>query len=129
MLDVLAVDHHPETEIPLWDDELVLEARHAGGEGRPMAALGGEVFERQPAPVANLDCVGAAPSGQQPEHVPLEKRGVHADSRGRPRPRRPCTASINSRRKAAACLESCTLPGRFLSRRMWPVWATWASSG
>src|SRR5437667_454881 len=39
------------------------------------------------------------------------------------------TPSMSSRRNAADCLESCTLPGRFLTRRMWPVCATWASSG
>ena len=27
---------------------------------------------------------------------------------------------MTSRRNGTACLESCTLPGRFFSRRMWP---------
>ena len=34
-----------------------------------------------------------------------------------------------SRRNAHACLESWTLPGRFLSRTMCPVWAMCASNG
>src|SRR5437870_2465683 len=45
------------------------------------------------------------------------------NSSGTRRPRRQRTPSMSSRRNAADCLESCTLPGRFLTRRMWPVCA------
>src|SRR5438128_1461519 len=46
-----------------------------------------------------------------------------------PRPPRVRRLSMSSRRKATACLESWTFPGRFLRRRMWPVCARWATSG
>src|SRR6059036_244056 len=79
VLNVFAVDHHPQAEIPLRDDEPVLEARHAGGQGVPVPSLGGQLLERQPAPVAHLDGIGAAPGGEQPQHIRLEKRGIHAE--------------------------------------------------
>jgi hypothetical protein len=36
VLDVLTVDHYPQAEHPLGDDEQVLEARHVGGQGVPV---------------------------------------------------------------------------------------------
>jgi hypothetical protein len=47
MLDVLAVDHHPQAEIPLRDGESMLEAHHAGGQSVPVPPLGGQLLERQ----------------------------------------------------------------------------------
>src|SRR5258708_1907919 len=44
------------------------------------------------------------------------------NSTGRRRPNAVRRPSITSRRNAPLCLESCTLPGRFFTRRMWPVW-------
>ena len=79
VLDMLAVDHHAQAEVPLRDVEVVLEAGHAGGQGMPVPALGGQLLEGQPAPVADLDGVGAAPGGEQAEHIRLEKRGIHAE--------------------------------------------------
>jgi hypothetical protein len=43
--DVLVVDHHAEPKLPLRDDELVLEAGHAGREGLPVASLRGHLLE------------------------------------------------------------------------------------
>src|SRR2546428_485378 len=48
------------------------------------------------------------------------------NSSGRRRPSGARRPSITSRRKATACLESCTLPGRFFTRRIWPICARWA---
>src|ERR1019366_4927770 len=45
------------------------------------------------------------------------------------RPRRARISPISSRTKRSAPLLSWTLPGRFLSLRIWPVCARWASSG
>mgnify|MGYP003694065467 CR=1 FL=1 len=100
-----------------------------GGHGQPPLALGGELLEGQPVPVADLDGIGTAAGGQQAQHVALEEGRVHAELQGSRRPNAVRRPSITSRRNAPLCLESCTLPGRFFTRRMWPVWATWASSG
>ena len=45
VLDVLAVDHDPQAELPLRDGEPVLEARHARGQRVPVPALGGQLLE------------------------------------------------------------------------------------
>ena len=52
--------------------------------------------------------------------------GVDVATRRLNRARR---SSMMPRRNGIACLESWTLPGRFLRRRMCPVWATCATSG
>jgi hypothetical protein len=122
--DVLAVDHDPQPQVPLRDLQLVLEAGDVGGQRLPLATLGRELLEGQPAPVADFDGVGAPPRGQQAQHVALEKRGVHAEFQGSARPSRAWTAAMIPRSKVVAWLESWTLPGRFLRRRIWPVWAT-----
>jgi hypothetical protein len=82
VLHVLAVDHHPQAELPLGDDEPMLEARHAGGQSVPVSALGGQLLEGQPAPVADLDGIRTAPGGEQPQHIRLEKCGIHAEFEG-----------------------------------------------
>src|SRR5262249_11300081 len=82
MPDVLAIDHHAELEVPLWDREVVLEAADARREWGPLLPLGGELLERQPAPVAGLDRVGAAPRGEQAEDIALEKGRIHAEFQG-----------------------------------------------
>src|SRR5713226_8422743 len=80
--DVLAVDHHPEVEIPLGDVQGMEEAGDVRGHGEPALPLGGELLERQPAPVADLDGIGTAPGGQQAEHGALAKGRVHAELQG-----------------------------------------------
>jgi len=82
VVHVLAVDHHPQAQLPLRDEEQVLEAGHAGSQGVPASPVGGQLLERQPGPVADLDGVGAAPGGEQPQHIRLEKRGIHAEFEG-----------------------------------------------
>src|SRR5216117_2852291 len=82
VLDMLAVDHHAQPEVPWRDDELVLESRHVRRQRVPLPPLGRELFEGQPAPVADLDGVGAAAGREQPQHVALEKRGVHSEFQG-----------------------------------------------
>jgi hypothetical protein len=66
----------------MTDDEQMLEARHVGGQGVPVAPLGGQLLERQPAPVAHLDGVGTAAGDEQAQHIRLEKRGIHAEFEG-----------------------------------------------
>src|SRR5437773_9312075 len=57
----------------------MLEAGHAGGEGVPVAARRGQLLEGQPAPVPDLDGIGAVPGREQPQDIALEKRRVHAE--------------------------------------------------
>jgi hypothetical protein len=49
--DVLAVEHHPEPEIPLGDVQVMEEA--GDGHGQPPLSLGGELLEGQPMPVVD----------------------------------------------------------------------------
>jgi len=44
----------------------------------PVAALGGQLVERQPAPIADLDGVAATLGGEQAQHIGVEKGGVRA---------------------------------------------------
>ena len=60
----------------------MLEAGHVRGQRRPLPPLGGELLQGQPAPVADLDGVGAAAGGEQAQHVALEKGRVHAELQG-----------------------------------------------
>jgi len=69
MVDVLAVDHHAEPEVPRGDVEIVEEAGDVRGDGQPVLPSGGQLLEGQPAPVADLDGVGTASGGQEPEDV------------------------------------------------------------
>ena len=57
MLDVRAIDHHAQPEVPWRGRERMLEAGDARGQRRPVAALGGPLLQGQPAPVADLDGV------------------------------------------------------------------------
>ena len=84
VINVLAIDHHPESEVPLGDGQVVEEAGDVGGHGEPPLALGGELLQRQPTPVADLDRVGTAARRQQPQDVALEKGGVHPELQGEP---------------------------------------------
>src|SRR5206468_13107907 len=63
--DVLAVDHHAEPEVPLRDVEIVEEAADLGCDGEPALAVGGQLLERQPVPIADLDGVAATPGREQ----------------------------------------------------------------
>jgi hypothetical protein len=56
-----------------------------------------------------------ASTGFDPNADPME-RGLIDGIRDR-------RSSMMLRRKGTACLESCTLPGRFFSRRMWPAFS------
>src|SRR6266436_5311085 len=76
---VLAVDHHPQGEVPLWDGQVVEEAGDVRGHGEPALALGGELLQGQPVPVPDLDGIGTAPGGQQTKHGALAEGGVHAE--------------------------------------------------
>jgi hypothetical protein len=51
----------------------------AGREGLPVLAGRGQRLEGQPAPVPDLDGVGAAAGGQEAEHVALAEGSVHAE--------------------------------------------------
>jgi hypothetical protein len=82
--DVLAVDHHPQVEVPLRDVQVMEEAGDVGGHGEPALPLGGELLQGQPAPVPDLDGIGTAPGGQQAEHGTLAEGGVHAELQGEP---------------------------------------------
>ena len=60
----------------------MLEAGHPGRQGEPGARLGGQLFQGQPAPVADLDGVGAAAAREQAQDLPLEKGRIHAEFQG-----------------------------------------------
>ncbi len=77
--DVLAVDHHAEPEVPLGDVEIVEEAADLGRDREPALAVGGQLLEGQPVPVADLDGVAAVPGREQTQHRGLAEGGVHAD--------------------------------------------------
>jgi hypothetical protein len=70
----------------------VFEARHPRGHGEPGAGFGGHLFQGQPAPVANLDGVGAAAAREQAQDVALEKGCVHAEFQGQGAPDAPAEA-------------------------------------
>src|SRR5215467_6131298 len=79
VLDVLAVDHHTELKIPLGNVEVMKEPCDVRRHREPALSRGRELFEGQPAPVADLDGVRTALGGQKTQHVPLEEGGVHAE--------------------------------------------------
>ena len=92
----------------------MLESGHVRGHDLPVPALGGELFERQPAPIADLDGVRAAPSGKQPQDGRLEKRGVHAKFE-RQRPAQPTADSVNQvPQKGRSLLGVVHVPGPIL---------------
>src|SRR5262249_47132100 len=82
VLDVLAVDHDPEAEVPLRDLEVMEEAGYIRGHREPALALGRQLLEGQPAPVANLDGVGTAAGGQEAQHLPLKEGRIHPELEG-----------------------------------------------
>src|SRR5713226_5894456 len=97
--DVLAVDHHPEVEIPLRDVQGVEEAGDVRRHGEPALPLGGELLQGQPAPVPDLDGIGTAPGSQQAEHGALAAGG-RTRSAGR---RSPPAGTRRSARNHARC--------------------------
>ena len=129
MGDVLAVDHDPQVQVPLGDMEVVKENGDARRDRQPMLALRGELLQGQPAPVPDLDGVGAAPGGEQPEHAALAEGGVHAELQRQPAAKPGPQPGDHLAQERHTLLGIGTFPGRFFTRRMWPVWATWASSG
>src|SRR5215472_5557081 len=82
VLDVLAVDHHAEAEMPLRDLQVVKEPGHVWGHREPALSLGRQLLEGQPAPVADLDSVGTAAGGQEAQHVPLKEGRIHPELEG-----------------------------------------------
>jgi len=79
VLDVLAVDHDPELQVPLRNVQVVEEPRDVRRDREPALPRGGQLLEGQPAPVADLDGVGTAPGGQEAQDVALEESRVHAE--------------------------------------------------
>jgi hypothetical protein len=82
VLHMLAIDHHPQRQVPLRDLQVGHEPRDVGGERLPARAGLGQLLERQPAPVPDLDGIGAAASGQELETGALAEGGVHAELHG-----------------------------------------------
>jgi len=80
-------------------------------------------------PVADLDGIGAAPGGQQAQDVTLEEGPRPSGTSGEPAAERHSQAVDHLAQERAALLGVVHVAGPFFTRRMWPVWATWASSG
>ena len=73
MLDMPAVEHDAEVEIPRPHVQGCLADGDAQLYGDPGPRVGGQAFERQPAPGADLDGVATSPPGQQPEDLIIWK--------------------------------------------------------
>jgi hypothetical protein len=76
---VLAVDHHAQPETPLGNVEVVEEPADVRGDREPALTLSGQLLERQPVPVADLDGVATVARGEQTQHGRLAEGGVHAE--------------------------------------------------
>jgi hypothetical protein len=79
VLHMLAIEHHPQRQVPLRDGQVGHEPGDVGREGLPAVAGRDERLEGQPAPVPDLDGVSAAASGQQAEDVALAEGRIHPE--------------------------------------------------
>ena len=76
---MLAIDHHAEAEVPLGNVQVVEEPGDLRGDREPALTVCRQLFEGQPAPVADLDGVATATGREQTQHGGLKERGVHAE--------------------------------------------------
>src|SRR5271167_3594148 len=129
MMNPLAVNHHPQLQSPDRQLKLGLEAIDIARDRCPARLGGDQGFHPGPPAQGYFDRIEATQAGEQLEQILLEKGRVHANSSVSARPKRARSSPISSRTRRSAPLESWTLPGRFLSRRICPVCARWASSG
>ena len=130
VVDVLSVQHHAEPEVlPLRNDQLGLVAGDARGHRVPAPARGRDRLEREPAPVPHLDRVATVPGGEQVQNPALEEGGVHAELQGHAPAEAAAEVVDEVPQERDRLLGVVDFPGRFLRRRMCPVWATCATSG
>ena len=84
VIDMLAVDHDPQVQVPLGDIQGMEEAGDVRCDGQPVLSGGRELLQGQPAPVPDLDGIGTAPGGKQAEHGALAEGRVHAELQRQP---------------------------------------------
>jgi hypothetical protein len=129
MMHSFAVDHDSQLKSPGRQCQPSLEAVDLGGDRAPARLGRDQSFDSGPLAEGDLDRIEAALAGEQLEEILLKKGCVHAEFQRQRTPKAGPQFDNQLRTKASAPVESWTLPGRFLSRRICPVWARWASSG
>jgi hypothetical protein len=78
-MNALAIDHHPQIELPRRKLKLGLEAADLGVDRCPLLLGSDRVLDPGPPTEGHLNGVGAASAGEQLEQILLEKCGVHAE--------------------------------------------------
>src|SRR5499427_742363 len=74
----LSVDHHAQSFLPGSNGERELKASHAFSERLPALAFSNQGQQAQPLKEWHFDGIARSFSLQQIDHLPLEKRPVHA---------------------------------------------------
>src|SRR5215468_7568211 len=102
----LSVDHHAQSFLPGSNGERELKASHAFSERLPALAFSNQGQQAQPLKEWHFDGIARSFSLQQIDHLPLEKRPVHAKLQGIFPPQRTLITLNKIAQKTTAPLES-----------------------